>query len=86
MATINDSERQSAYDRLHRSPEIRAAVIRKLETLAERYPMQRLGQLLANAMGTTSPELFYLEDDNLLRMLSQLEITYGQFKAAGIKP
>jgi hypothetical protein len=83
MATINDSERQSAYDRLHRSPEIRAAAIRKLEMLAEKFPALRLGQILQNAL---PGDLYYVEDDALLRALSQLEITYGQFTAAKIAP
>jgi len=83
MNAISESERQSAYDRLHRSPEIRAAAIRKLETLAERYPMLRLGQILQNAF---PGDFYYVEDDVLARALDQLLITYGQFKAAGIKP
>jgi hypothetical protein len=74
--------RQSDYDRLHRSPEIRAAAIRKLEDLAERYPMLRLGQIMSNAV---SGEMYTIEDDALLRALDQLLITYTQFEAAGIR-
>lgn len=83
MQRYSESLRKSEYNRLHRSPEIRAAAIRKLETLAERYPMLRLGQLLANAY---AGDIFNVEDDELLRALNQLEITYSQFTAAGIKP
>ena len=63
--------------------EIRAQAIRLLEQLAEQYPNQRLGQLLINA-GTG--DLFYLSDADLVRTLQQLQISYSQFKAAGIKP
>lgn len=81
--SYSESLRQSEYDRLHRSPEIRAAVIRKLETLAERYPMLRVGQLLGNAF---VGDLYVVEDDELLRALNQLEITYSQMTAAKIPP
>jgi hypothetical protein len=83
MNRISETERQDAYARLHRSPEIRAAVIRKLEMLTERYPMLRLGQILQNAL---PGDLYNVEDDALLRALDQLLITYSQFQAAGIKP
>ena len=63
--------------------EIRAQAIRLLEQLAEQYPNQRLGQLLINA-GTG--DLFYLTDADLVRCLQQLQISYSQFKAAGVKP
>lgn len=83
MSKINETERQSAYEKLHRSPEIRAEAIRRLETLAERYPMLRLGQILINA-GVN--DLYYVEDDALARALDQLMISYSQFEAARIKP
>jgi hypothetical protein len=76
---VNESE----YFRQHRNPEVRAQAIRQLETLAERYPMLRLGQILLNA--TTGRDLYNLEDDELARMLDQLGITYHQFTAAGAK-
>lgn len=84
MSKINETERQSAYERLHRSPEIRAEAIRKLEDLAERYPMLRLGQILYNAM--SGVDVATVEDDAMLRLLDHLWITYSQFQAAGIKP
>jgi hypothetical protein len=65
-------------------PRIRAAVIRKLEDLSERYPNLRVGQVLMNALAGTD-SLFYLRDDELLRKLDQLWITYTQFEAAGIR-
>lgn len=73
----------SEYYKRHRSPELRAAVLRKLEDLSARFPNLRLGQLLINA--TTGADLFSLEDDDLLRMLDQLWVTYTQFEAAGVK-
>ena len=79
----SSSERSKQYERLHRSPETRAAVIQKLETLANQFPMLRLGQILANA---AVPDLFYAEDDALLHALNRLYINYMQFRAAGIKP
>jgi hypothetical protein len=74
---------ESEFYRQHQSPELRAAVIRKLEDLSERFPNLRLGQLLVNA--TTGRDLFNLEDDELLRMLDQLWVTYTQFEAAGVR-
>lgn len=73
----------SDYYKQHRSPELRAAVIRKLEDMSERFPNLRLGQLLANA--TPGYDIFTVEDDALLRMLDQLWVTYTQFEAAGIR-
>ena len=77
------SDRAMEYYRQHRSPELRAAVIRKLEDMSERFPNLRLGQLLSNA--TAGADLFSLEDDELLRMLDHLFVTYTQFEAAGIR-
>lgn len=77
----SSSERSKQYERLHRSPEIRATAIKALETLAEEYPMLRLGQILANAF---PGEFYYVEDDELARALDQLRITYSQFKAAKV--
>jgi hypothetical protein len=74
---------ENEYYKQHRSPELRAAVIRKLEDMSERFPNLRLGQLLVNA--TAGRDLFNLEDDELLRMLYQLWITYTQFEAAGVR-
>jgi hypothetical protein len=79
----SSSERSKQYERLHRSPEIRAEAIRLLETLAELYPGMRLGQILANAV---TADFYYIEDDALARALDQLRVTYSQFRAAGIKP
>jgi len=73
----------SDYYSKHRSPELRAAVIRKLEDMSERFPNLRLGQLLINA--TSGRDLFNLEDDELLKMLDHLWVTYTQFEAAGIR-
>lgn len=73
----------SEYYKQHRSPELRAAVIRKLEDMSERFPNLRLGQLLANA--TDGYSINSLEDDELLRMLDHLWVTYTQFEAAGIR-
>ena len=81
----SSSERSKQYERLHRSPEIRAAAIQKLEELAKRYPHLRLGQILANAFPGAS-EFYFVEDDALARALDQLWITYSQFEAARIKP
>jgi len=70
------------YDLKHRSPEVRAQTIRALETMIERYPNLRLGQILSNA--TMGHDLFNIEDDELGRCLNQLFISYTQFEAAGI--
>jgi hypothetical protein len=72
----------NAYDLKHRSPEVRAQTIRALETLIERYPNLRLGQLIANAIA--GRDLFNIEDDELGYALNQLFVTYTQFEAAGI--
>lgn len=73
----------SEYYKQHRSPELRAAALRKLEDMSVRFPNLRLGQLLINA--TTGRDLFNLEDDELLKMLDHLWVTYTQFEAAGIR-
>ena len=74
--------REQDYEKLHRSPQVKAQALSLLATLAEQYPMLRLGQILCNA---TSADLYNVEDDELARALDQLRITYAQFKAAGIK-
>jgi len=73
---------QNSYDAKHRNPQVRAQSVRVLETLAERYPNLRLGQILMNA--TAGRDLFNIEDDELALALNQLWITYTQFEAAGI--
>lgn len=70
------------YDMQHRSPEVRAQTLRTLETLIERYPNQRLGQLIYNAIA--GRDLFYIDDDELGLALNHLFVTYTQFEAAGI--
>jgi hypothetical protein len=83
MATTPiDEQRQKEYARLHRSPEIRAQLIRALENLLEQYPHLRLGQIVVNAL--SGVDTYYVEDDEMLRALNQLQITYGQLRAAGI--
>lgn len=67
----------------HRTPEIRAQTLRILETLIERYPNQRLGQLISNAI--SGRDLFNIEDDELGLALNHLFVTYTQFEAAGIE-
>lgn len=76
--------RQNDYERLHRSPQTRAALIKKLEDMAEQFPMMRLGQLLDSAVLGVGQDMLFVEDDELLRGLDQLYITYMQFRAAGI--
>jgi hypothetical protein len=71
-----------AYNLQHRSPAVRAQTIRTLETLIERYPNLRLGQLISNAIA--GRDLFNIEDDELGLALNQLFVTYTQFEAAGI--
>lgn len=73
---------QNAYDLKHRSPQVRAQVIRNLELLIERYPNLRLGQILSNA--TMGHDLFNIEDDALGVALNQLFVSYTQFESAGI--
>jgi hypothetical protein len=63
------------------NPAIRAQAIKLLELLSEQYPNQRLGQLLDSAV---SGDMFCVEDDDLVRRLLQLQITYSQFAAAGM--
>jgi hypothetical protein len=70
------------YDLKHRSPQVRAQVIRNLELLIERYPNLRLGQLIENAIA--GRDLFNIEDDELGLALNQLFVTYTQFESAGI--
>jgi hypothetical protein len=65
------------------SAETRAHVIRRLESIAERYPNLRLGQILINA--TSGHALYYVEDHKLLALLNDLWVTYTQFVAAGIR-
>ncbi len=62
--------------------QLRANVIKQLETLAERYPNLRLGQILQNAI---SGDLYYVDDAALLHALQQLYTTYTQFEAAGVR-
>lgn len=76
MPKLND------YDLKHRSPQVRAQVLRNLEMLIERYPNLRLGQIIENA--TMGHDLFNIEDDELGRCLNQLFISYTQFESAGI--
>jgi hypothetical protein len=73
----------NAYDLKHRSPQVRAQTLRILETLIERYPNLRLGQIIDNAI--VGRDLFNIEDDELGLALNQLFVTYTQFEAAGIK-
>lgn len=73
----------SDYYQQHRSPELRAAVIRKLEDMSDRFPNLRLGQILYNAMSGT--DVSTIEDDAMLRLLDHLWVTYTQFEAAGIR-
>ena len=61
---------------------VRAQLIQNLETLSERYPQLRLGQILSNAIGV---DLYYVSDEDLARGLNQLFISYTQFEAAGIE-
>lgn len=70
------------YDLRHRSPEVRAQTLRTLETLIERYPNLRLGQLISNAI--SGRDLFSIEDDELGYALNQLFVSYTQFEAAGL--
>lgn len=70
------------FDLKHKSPEVRAQTLRTLETLIERYPQLRLGQLIANAVA--GKDLFMIEDDELGYALNILFVTYTQFEAAGI--
>jgi hypothetical protein len=46
-------------------------VLRLLEQVWQKQPDQRLGQLLLNHLSPVSPcpELYYMEDDTLLRQL-----------------
>jgi hypothetical protein len=76
-------KRRSNVSEINR-PQVRAQAIRTLEMLAERYPNQRLGQLLSNAI--TEGMFYYIEDEDLCRALLQLQITFSQFEAARIKP
>jgi hypothetical protein len=71
-----------AYDLKHRSPEVRAQTLRPLQTLIERYPNMRLGQLIANAI--SGRDLFNIEDDELGLALNHLFVTFTQFESAGI--
>lgn len=83
MATTQiELQRQQEYERLHRSPEVRAILLQNLSRLTRDYPMLRVGQLLANALD--GYDLFNVEDDKLAQLLDQLSITYSQFRAAGI--
>lgn len=70
------------YDLTHRSPQVRLQTLRTLETLIERYPNLRLGQLISNAI--SGQDLFNIEDDELGRALNHLFVSYTQFEAAGI--
>jgi hypothetical protein len=72
----------NAYDLKHRSPQVRAQTLRTLETLIERYPNLRLGQLISNAI--SGRDLFNIEDDELGLALNHLFVTYTQFEAAGL--
>jgi hypothetical protein len=72
----------STYDLKHRSPQVRAQTLRVLETMIERYPQLRLGQLISNAI--SGRDLFNIEDDELGLALNQLFVSYTQFEAAGI--
>lgn len=61
----------------------RSEVIRKLEDMSEQYPNLRLGQILSNA--TIGYDLFAMPDEELLRQVEHLYVTYTQFRAAGIR-
>jgi hypothetical protein len=74
----------NAYDLKHRSPEVKAQTLRTLETLIERYPNVRLGQLISNAI--SGRDLSTIEDDELGLALNHLFVTYTQFEAARITP
>ena len=62
--------------------QLRAQTVRTLETMAERYPNLRLGQLLSNAIA--GQDMFNIEDEALALALNQMFITLTQFEAAGI--
>jgi len=65
-----------------RDPAVRAQAIRNLETLIERYPNLRLGQIVSDAIA--GRDLYYIEDDELGYALNHLFVTLTQFEAAGI--
>jgi hypothetical protein len=72
----------NAYDLKHRSPQVRAQVLRTLETMAERYPNMRLGQLIECAVA--GRDLFNIEDDELGVALNHLFVGFTQLEAAGV--
>lgn len=51
--------------------------------MSEQYPNLRLGQILSNA--TIGYDLFAMPDEELLRQVEHLYVTYTQFRAAGIR-
>lgn len=63
-------------------PQVRAQTLRAFETLAERYPNMRLGQILDNAIA--GRDLFYLGDDQLGYALNHLAVELTQLEAAGL--
>lgn len=63
---------------------VRAQTLRALETITERYPNMRIGQILSNATAGL-PDLFYLTDGEMGLALNHLFVQLTQLEAAGIK-
>jgi hypothetical protein len=64
--------------------QIRAQIVRALETMVERYPNLSIGQIIGNAVPGGSAVLFRITDEDLARALNHLFVTYTQFEAAGL--
>lgn len=64
-------------------PRVRAQTLRTLETMIERYPQLRLGQLISDAI--SGRDLYTIADAELGFGLNTLFVTYTQFEAAGIQ-
>jgi hypothetical protein len=62
--------------------QIRAQIVRTLETMIERYPNMRVGQLFDEAVGAS--QLYYVSDEDLAYALNHLFVTFTQFEAAGL--
>ncbi len=62
--------------KVDRSPERIPVIVAQLKALWLASPEQRLGQLLVNAMrtqvGEPTPDLFYVEDDQLIQYIGRL--------------
>ena len=61
-----------------RDPARIPTILNKIKDFWEKYPDWRLGQLIVNAVKMESPDLivpqvFYIEDDKLYRLLEVLE-------------